>query len=479
VSISELAPQNLDAEESVLGAMMLSPKAVSVVDQILEPEHFYRPSHGLIFRTAVDLRARGEPVDAITLTEELERNGKLEDAGGRGRIHELACLVPATANVGHYAKIVRNAARRRQEGTVARALEQASMNGGLVAHSEIREQLSALLEDRAGSSGITPLDLSEVLSGPIPETPWRWQGWLAEGDLAILAGDPGVGKSIIGLLLADAIRRGADFLGEPCERGRVGILDLENPASEAIKRLRRAGLTTEDHDGLFYFHAPSIDIGSRAGLDVLAEMVDRYELDVLIIDSLRRAAPGLDENDSAAVSSVLSPLRALSADSGRTIVLAHHSRKRQTDGATEAGQMVRGSLDLVASVDVLLYVRAKEAGAFTLEQAKSRRGLPHESILVRIEGDGDDAELRLTNEGAVARADDKVEATLAQIVQKLAETGGPLERQVLALRVDKDPKDGTFSRALKLGFQREMLAKSPRERPTDPQLYALAEGVTA
>jgi replicative DNA helicase len=106
-------PQNLDAEESVLGSMMLSPGAIGAVSEILDAADFYRESHAKIYRAALALYARGEPVDAITLIDALEERSELEDAGGRSRIHELAALVPATANAAHYARIVREMATLR------------------------------------------------------------------------------------------------------------------------------------------------------------------------------------------------------------------------------------------------------------------------------------------------------------------------------------------------------------------------------
>src|SRR5207302_11497315 len=106
-------PQNLDAEESVLGAMMLSPGAIGAVSEVLSPGDFYRESHAKIYRAALTLYAKGEPVDAITLVDELKERGELEDAGGRVRIQELAALVPASANAGHYARIVREMATLR------------------------------------------------------------------------------------------------------------------------------------------------------------------------------------------------------------------------------------------------------------------------------------------------------------------------------------------------------------------------------
>src|SRR5437667_11263787 len=106
-------PQNLEAEESVLGAMLLSPGAIGAVSEALDASDFYRESHAKIYRAALALYAKGEPVDAITLVDELEERSELEDVGGRVRLHELAALVPATANAAHYARIVREMATLR------------------------------------------------------------------------------------------------------------------------------------------------------------------------------------------------------------------------------------------------------------------------------------------------------------------------------------------------------------------------------
>jgi replicative DNA helicase len=93
--------------------MMLSPGAIGAVSEVLDAGDFYRESHAKVYRAALALYARGEPVDAITLVDELEQRGELEDAGGRSRVHELAALVPASANAGHYARIVREMATLR------------------------------------------------------------------------------------------------------------------------------------------------------------------------------------------------------------------------------------------------------------------------------------------------------------------------------------------------------------------------------
>ena len=100
-------PQNLEAEESVLGAMLLSPVAVGTVSEILDAADFYRESHAKVYRAALALWPKGEPVDAITLVNELEERAELDAAGGQARVAELAALVPAASNVEHYARIVK------------------------------------------------------------------------------------------------------------------------------------------------------------------------------------------------------------------------------------------------------------------------------------------------------------------------------------------------------------------------------------
>src|SRR5476649_2815155 len=101
-----LPPQNLEAEEYVLGAMMLSSNAIEAVSEILDAGDFYRESHAKIYRAALDLFQRGLPVDAITIADKLDENGELAEIGGKDRIREIATLVPATSNAAHHARIV-------------------------------------------------------------------------------------------------------------------------------------------------------------------------------------------------------------------------------------------------------------------------------------------------------------------------------------------------------------------------------------
>ncbi len=102
-----VVPQNLDAEISVLGASMLTPNVIPGVSEIVRPHQFYRQAHQRIFEAIEDLFSRGEPVDPITVCEELANRATLEAVGGRAFVHSLVTAVPAATNARHYAEIVR------------------------------------------------------------------------------------------------------------------------------------------------------------------------------------------------------------------------------------------------------------------------------------------------------------------------------------------------------------------------------------
>jgi replicative DNA helicase len=241
-------PQNLEAEESVLGAMMLSPGAIGAVSEVLDASDFYRESHAIIYRAALALYAKGEPVDAITLVDELEERGELEAAGGRVRIHELAALVPASANAGHYARIVREMATLRglirAGGEIAQLgwerpgettdlvdraeqvvfdLSQSRVSSEFSHIEELLkdsfERITALYEAGADVTG-TPSgfrDLDRLTSGFQP------------GNLIIVAARPSMGKSGLGLCMAANLAVRAEV--------PTALFTLEMSKAEVTQRL--------------------------------------------------------------------------------------------------------------------------------------------------------------------------------------------------------------------------------------------------
>jgi replicative DNA helicase len=247
-SSAPVPPQNLEAEESVLGAMMISPGAIGAGSEIVDAGDFYRESHAKIYRAALALYAKGEPVDAITLTDELEERSELDAVGGRVRLHELAALVPATANAAHYARIVHETATLRglirAGGEIARlGWERPGETGDLVDQaeqilydlsqqrvtgewSEIEEllkesfeRITTLYESGVDLTG-TPSgfrDLDRLTSGFQP------------GNLIIVAARPSMGKSALALCIAAnmGVRHNVP----------VGLFTLEMSKSEVTQRL--------------------------------------------------------------------------------------------------------------------------------------------------------------------------------------------------------------------------------------------------
>ncbi len=112
--VERVPPQSLEAEQAVLGSMLIEREAIYRAAEILEPAAFYRDAHRLIFEAIIALTERSEAVDVVTVSEELRRRNQLETVGGVGYLTTLANLVPTTANVEHYARIVADKAVLRR-----------------------------------------------------------------------------------------------------------------------------------------------------------------------------------------------------------------------------------------------------------------------------------------------------------------------------------------------------------------------------
>src|SRR5271166_5737921 len=111
---SRIPPHNFDAEESVLGAMLMSRDAIGVVVEQVSAEDFYKPSHANIYAAITSLYARGEPADLVTVPEELRRAGVLEASGGAAGLISLQANTPAISSASRYARIVQEHALLRR-----------------------------------------------------------------------------------------------------------------------------------------------------------------------------------------------------------------------------------------------------------------------------------------------------------------------------------------------------------------------------
>jgi replicative DNA helicase len=243
-----LPPQDLDAEESVLGAMLVSPTAVAVVSEILRPEDFYRGSHAAIYRTIIEMYGSGETVDSITLANGLASRGLLEQAGGKAAVHTLASTVPAAANARNYAQIVRDTATYRS--LIAAGTEIAGLGyerlGEPQETVDKAEQIVFSIADQRISHDFTPLNDLLVASfeklaalsdagNEITGVPSgfrdldRVTAGFQPSNLVILAARPGMGKTSLALNMAA-------YLGVHAEIP-VAVFSLEMSQEEVTQRL--------------------------------------------------------------------------------------------------------------------------------------------------------------------------------------------------------------------------------------------------
>jgi replicative DNA helicase len=342
-------PQSIDAEEAVLGAMMLAPGAIAAVSEILDERDFYRESHARIYRAALALYGRGEPVDAITLVDELEERGELEHVGGRARVHELAALVPATANAGHYARIIRESAVLRglirAGGEIARlgwdgvgeaselvdraeqivfGLAQERISGDFSHIEELLkesfERITALYESGADVTGVPSgyRDLDRLTSG------------FQRGNLIILAARPSMGKSALGLGIAAnlAVRNETPVAVFTLEMSKAEVTQrlMCSEAKVESQRLRSGRLAAEDWPRLTaacdkLAKAPIFvdDTGSITMMEIRSKArrlkAKHPDLGLIVVDYLQLMTSGTNaENRVQEVSQISRNLKLLARD---------------------------------------------------------------------------------------------------------------------------------------------------------------------
>lgn len=245
MTTAPMPPANLEAEESVLGAMMINRNAIVACTDVLTAEDFYRGSHGCVYQAILELDLRDEPVDFITLSDFLEERGELDKAGGKPRLAELASIVPATANAGHYAQIIREMAQLR--GLIRVGHELARM--GFERPGEIEELIDRSetlvldlaqtrdrgeLEHVSASLAHTNRLMAELAHADITGTSTGLRALdeltagLQPGNLVVVAARPSMGKSALAL----GISRHVAMLNTP-----VAIFSLEMSKTEVDQRL--------------------------------------------------------------------------------------------------------------------------------------------------------------------------------------------------------------------------------------------------
>ena len=246
--IERLPPQNIEAEEAVLGSILIDPDAIIRVSTVLRPEDFYREKHGWIFDAALDLHERREPIDFLTICDELERRGQLNEVGGAAFLTTLVNIVPTSIHAEHYAHIVERTATRRRlieaAGQIAGlAYQEAEDVDEVVDHAE---QILFGVSERRLTRELIPIKqvLSEYYDrieylvrhqGELIGIPTGFAdmdkllGGLQRSDMIILAARPSVGKTSLALTMAHKAAKKY--------RQRVAFFSLEMSAEQVVQRM--------------------------------------------------------------------------------------------------------------------------------------------------------------------------------------------------------------------------------------------------
>ncbi len=248
-SSPKLPPQNIEAEQSLLGALLIDRDAIVQIAEILEPHNFYRTdTHGQIFAAMKTLFERREPIDLVTLTEELKKNGALDKIGGSAYLAQLVNLVPTSAHVARYAAIIKQHAIRRQlishstkliekaydeGGEVAELLEEAEAGIFSLSQNNVKRDFVQIRDVLTVS--FDRLDELQKSSGKLRGVPTGFRdldnklAGMQDSNLIIFAARPGMGKTSFALNVAQHVAVNVKL--------PVAIFSLEMSQEELVDRL--------------------------------------------------------------------------------------------------------------------------------------------------------------------------------------------------------------------------------------------------
>ena len=247
---AKVPPHSIEAEQSVLGGLMLDNNAWDVVSEVCLEQHFYTGGHRMMFRTMQKLIDQGRPIDVVTLSEELDRTGELERAGGLEYLVDLARNTPSTSNIRAYSEIVRDRALLRQMISVSTEISDSSFfPDGRSADEVLNEAESKIFqiaENRPNQSG--PQSVNPLLKAAVERIDELFSngdaltglttgfddlnertGGLQPSDLIIVAARPSMGKTTFAMNLVENALMGDD---KP-----VLVFSLEMPAAQLMTRM--------------------------------------------------------------------------------------------------------------------------------------------------------------------------------------------------------------------------------------------------
>jgi replicative DNA helicase len=417
-------PHDIEAERSVLGALLIDSEAIVKIVEFLFPKHFYRNSHESIYEAILNLYEKREPADLITIPDELKRLGTLEKVGGVSYLTDFVNSVPTAANIEHYGRIIRDHAVRRSliaasaeiaelaygSDEVDRMLDTAEQSLFSVSQDKIHqdfvpvsqtlevtfERLDELSKTRGALRGVpTGLkNLDRMLSG------------LQKENLVILAARPSVGKTSLALNIGQhaSVNHKKGIALFSLEMGRESIVDRMISVQGDIDNWRIATGNLEAED----FEKYSIAAGELAeapffiddtpGIGVMEmrtkarRLMIEHKIDLIIVDYLQLVKGRNLESRVQEVSEISQALKNLARElKVPVLALSQLSRAVEQRGGDKRPQLSdlrdSGSIEQDADVVIFLYRPDEEDREnHTLSIAKHRNG-PTGDIPLYFKGD--------------------------------------------------------------------------------------------
>jgi RecA-family ATPase len=352
-------PHNLEAEQSVLGAILMHGEGLDVALAVIDECDFFRDAHRRIFGKMTKVTARREPIDLVTLKNELGRSGELDDVGGPAYIAALVDGVPRSTNVEHYARIIKEHSTRRNliyaaNKIVAAAYDQIEEPTAIAAAAQA--DLSLVIDTASqAAAGAVLVTLADVQAETVS---YVWPGRIARGKLQLVVGDPGLGKSQLTLDCAARVSRGAAWPdGGRAPLGDVILLSAEDGLADTIRpRLDALGAdVTRVHALTAIRTTQGNERGFCLASDVaqLEHVIEQTGAILVVIDPISAYLGPTDSYKDGEVRGVLAPLAALGERSGAAIEAVMHLGK----GAQRpALYRALGSVAFVAAARIVLAV---------------------------------------------------------------------------------------------------------------------------
>jgi replicative DNA helicase len=422
-------PQDIVAEQCVLGGMLLSKDAIADVVEVLRPTDFYRPAHQTVYDAVLDLYGRGEPADPVTIAAELTRDGLLERIGGAPYLHTLIESVPTAANAGYYAVIVRERAVLRrliEAGTkvVQLGYGAASGMGGDVDEVVDRAQAAVYeVVERRTSEDYVPLEnammttLAELEAieghgGEMSGVPTGFRdldeltNGLHAGQLIVIAGRPGLGKSTLGLdfLRSASIKHSLPSVLFSLEMGtsEITMRLLSAEARVPLQRMRTGHMNDDDWNKLARrmgeaASAPMFidDSPNMTMMEIRAKarrLKQRHDLKLVVLDYLQlMSSPRRVENRQQEVAEMSRSLKLLAKELEVPVVAIsqlNRGAEQRSDKRPQLSDLREsGAIEQDADMVILLHredayeKESARAGEADLIVAKNRNG-PTQDVVV-------------------------------------------------------------------------------------------------